>query len=252
MEMLVFHLHGPLASWGDIAVGEVRPSFPAPTRSALLGFIAACLGISRDSKDLLATLSESLSFAVRIDAEGSLLDEYQTVSLPRGRGHENAPTRRVEEQYSTDNTIQTYRAHYTDATYTVFVKSTHAKELSIEALERALKRPHFAPYLGRKANPVDLPLCPRLVKCRDLGDALRTDESELPDFIHELFKGTSVRPVRSSTGRPRRVIADARFEHWPWQAEEQRNNEPDSRTAWNFSSNLVRIGFDIEADSGGA
>ena len=39
-ELLVFRLFGPLASWGEIAVGQVRPSAVRPTRSALLGLLA--------------------------------------------------------------------------------------------------------------------------------------------------------------------------------------------------------------------
>lgn len=250
MHFLVFHLHGPLASWGDIAVGEVRPSFPAPTRSALLGLLAACLGIPREAKDAFETLSQSLQFAVRVDADGARLDEYQTISLPEGRGHSMAPTRRVEEQYARENTMQTYRAHFTDALYTVFVRTSDAKAMPLETLSEALTHPIFTPYLGRKANPLDVPMCPKIIQCEDLGSALQSEESELPEFMHDLFTGTNVRPVRR-LARERRVVADARFDHWPWLTEEQRNNEPESRTSWHFSTNRVRVGFDIDLETQG-
>ena len=42
---LVFQLYGPLASWGDIAVGETRPSTPIPSKSA----ISACWPRPRNS-----------------------------------------------------------------------------------------------------------------------------------------------------------------------------------------------------------
>jgi CRISPR system Cascade subunit CasD len=37
-DYLLFRLYGPLAAWGDIAVGEYRPSFAHPSKSAIIGF----------------------------------------------------------------------------------------------------------------------------------------------------------------------------------------------------------------------
>jgi CRISPR system Cascade subunit CasD len=36
MEYLLFRLYGPMASWGEIAVGEMRHSEVKPSKSALL------------------------------------------------------------------------------------------------------------------------------------------------------------------------------------------------------------------------
>ena len=36
-----------MCSWGDIAVGEVRPSAVHPSKSAILGLIAAAIGLKR-------------------------------------------------------------------------------------------------------------------------------------------------------------------------------------------------------------
>ena len=46
-DYLVFQLYGQLASWGDIAVGETRPSALTPTKSAILGLVAAALRLKR-------------------------------------------------------------------------------------------------------------------------------------------------------------------------------------------------------------
>jgi CRISPR system Cascade subunit CasD len=48
---LLFQLYAPLVSWGAPAVGEVRHTDTIPTRSALLGILAAALGISRDNEE---------------------------------------------------------------------------------------------------------------------------------------------------------------------------------------------------------
>lgn len=61
-QYLVFQLHGPMASWGVDAPGEVRHSHELPSRSALLGLLAAALGIRRDEEERLSAL---FLFAVR-------------------------------------------------------------------------------------------------------------------------------------------------------------------------------------------
>ena len=48
-DYLVFRLYGPLASWGQAAVGGDRPTGLQPTRSAILGLLGAALGIKRDN-----------------------------------------------------------------------------------------------------------------------------------------------------------------------------------------------------------
>ncbi len=62
-EFLCFRLHGPLASWGDIAVGERRPTSPHLSRSAVLGLVAGALGIRRDDADAWAELDRGVGFA---------------------------------------------------------------------------------------------------------------------------------------------------------------------------------------------
>ncbi|MGH8674002.1 MAG: type I-E CRISPR-associated protein Cas5/CasD, partial [Burkholderiales bacterium] len=73
MDILVFRLYAPLASWGDVAVGEYRPSHAYPGRSALLGLIAAALGVDRGDEQRHRQLDDELAFAVAVFAEGSLL-----------------------------------------------------------------------------------------------------------------------------------------------------------------------------------
>src|SRR5256885_4103212 len=76
-DYLVFRLYGPMCSWGDIAVGEVRPSTVPPSKSAILGLIAAALGTKRpnmahddaERSALEAThsaLAQGYGFAVRV------------------------------------------------------------------------------------------------------------------------------------------------------------------------------------------
>jgi len=64
---LLFRLYGPLASWGEIAVGEVRPTALQPTRSALLGLLGAALGVRRGDDEAFSALGATLRFAIFVD-----------------------------------------------------------------------------------------------------------------------------------------------------------------------------------------
>ena len=64
-----------MAAWGSTAVGEVRPSAPHPTRSALLGLLAAALGLRRDDDERHEALGRMLRFAVRVDRPAQLLED---------------------------------------------------------------------------------------------------------------------------------------------------------------------------------
>ena len=55
-EYLMFRLYGPMASWGDIAVGEYRPSFAHPSKSAVMGMLAAAVGLRREEEDKIAAI----------------------------------------------------------------------------------------------------------------------------------------------------------------------------------------------------
>jgi len=50
METLIFQLHAPLSSWGEVAVGEYRPTADYPSQSAIVGLLAAAFGIKREDE----------------------------------------------------------------------------------------------------------------------------------------------------------------------------------------------------------
>ena len=83
-EYLVFRLYGPIVSWGDIAVGEERPTFMHPTKSSILGLLAAALGIRRNEESRHHQLAESYGYAVLVEAEGILLRDYHTTQVAPG------------------------------------------------------------------------------------------------------------------------------------------------------------------------
>lgn len=79
---LLFRLYGPMAAWGGTAVGEYRPSDAQPSRTAILGLLAAAVGIRRDQEDALNDLDRSVEIAVRLDMPGEVMRDYHTTQVP--------------------------------------------------------------------------------------------------------------------------------------------------------------------------
>lgn len=183
---LCFRLHGPLASWGDIAVGEKRPSSPHPSRSAVLGLVAASLGVRRDDADGWTALDRSFGFASRTDAPGALLTDYHTAQGPdetllragskaAKKAHKDwhrPATRRAELAFRRDelSTLLSSRQYRVDALWTAALWLQVEREpsrWSLAELVAAMKQPHFMPYLGRKSCPFDVPMEPQVIEAVD-------------------------------------------------------------------------------------
>jgi CRISPR system Cascade subunit CasD len=172
MEYLLFRLYGPMCSWGDIAVGEIRPSFVHPSKSAVLGLVAGALGIRRDEDDKHCRFAETLGFAVLVERAGAPLSDYHTAQVPSG--DVRYCTRR--DELSGDrhdlNTILSTRYYRVDGLYTVILWERMQSEWSLDVIAEALVEPVFAPYLGRKSCPVALPFEPQVVEAVSLTEAL--------------------------------------------------------------------------------
>ena len=158
---LVFQLYGALTSWGDIAVGEYRPSQGQPSKSAITGLLAAALGIDREDDAVHVKLGQHYGIAVCVRAAGELLRDYHTTQVPGGK--QEYVSRR--EELLTDklnlNTILSWRDYRTDAFYQIAVwVSNRDESYTLAELKHALQQPKFSLYLGRKSCPASLPLSP--------------------------------------------------------------------------------------------
>jgi len=179
---LIFRLYGPLAAWGDTAVGEYRPTFAHPSKSAVIGLLAAALGIRRDDEERQKSLAEACLFAVRVDAMGMLLRDYHTSQVPSAKKGVTHYTRRSELAVDDLNTILSSRDYRCDAAYTMAISTCKGAAYTAQQLADALLRPVFNLYLGRKSCPLALPLRPRVVSAATLQDALAIatfDDDEL-------------------------------------------------------------------------
>ena len=232
-ELLVFRLFAPFASWGEVAVGEVRPSAIRPTRSALLGLLAAALGLDRGNDDAHAALAAGTRLAVRLDQPGVALTDYHTINWRRPR-REVVLTRADELRAPRHelSTIQSRRYYRCDSAATVAVAEHGEPRWPLAALAAALERPVFPLYLGRKACPPALPLAPEIVQAASLAEAFRLYDRRRP------------LPASISRHKPRADSAEL-----SWDADlgvdpgeeataaqiVERRDEPLSRRRWRFS-----------------
>lgn len=168
---LLFRLYGAMAAWGDTAVGEFRPSHSHPTRTAVLGLIAAALGIRRDEEDRLLILDKSAILAIRLDAAGEVLRDYHTTQVPPAQRKVIHYTRQDELNADKLHTILSSRDYRCDNASTVALRVQDNSAFSLSEISQALRQPKFVLYLGRKSCPLALPLAPAIIDSDGLLDA---------------------------------------------------------------------------------
>ena len=67
MATLLLRLAAPLQSWGAESKFDTRRTGREPTKSGVIGLLAAALGIRRDADAEIQGLSAALRFGVRVD-----------------------------------------------------------------------------------------------------------------------------------------------------------------------------------------
>ncbi|MEU0839530.1 type I-E CRISPR-associated protein Cas5/CasD [Streptomyces sp. NPDC005962] len=155
MSVLTLRLDGPLQAWGASARFARRTTESAPTKSGVIGMLAAARGMERGDDVELARLA-ALRFGVRIDQPGTRVRDYQTarhqitqVSMP------------VSERY-----------YLADA---VFVAAVEGEDELVDVLDAALHAPVHAPFLGRRSCPPARPVRLGVHRGADLARALRDE-----------------------------------------------------------------------------
>ncbi len=130
MSTLLLRLAAPLQSWGVASKFDSRDTAREPTKSGVIGLLAAALGRSRIEN--LDDLKE-LYFGVRIDQPGKLLRDYHTA-----------------RQKKKAASFVTTRYYLADA---VFLVGLEGEEELLQNLAVALQNPVFPLYLGRRSCP---------------------------------------------------------------------------------------------------
>jgi CRISPR system Cascade subunit CasD len=141
-------------------VGQERPSDAHPSKSAILGLLAAAMGVRREEEERHVLLAATYGFAVRVEAPGLLLRDYHTTQAPPERRKVVHYTRRDELRADDLNTILSSREYRCDALYTValWVINRESLPFTLDELAEGLRQPRFVLYLGRKSCPLALPV----------------------------------------------------------------------------------------------
>ncbi|MDR0936727.1 MAG: type I-E CRISPR-associated protein Cas5/CasD [Oscillospiraceae bacterium] len=144
---LLLRLAAPLQSWGINSKFNTRQSEKEPSKSGVIGLLAAALGrkVTDDISDLAA-----LKFGVRTDKQGSVLRDYHTATVTKA-----GKNGKLVKVPGSAGSYVTNRFYLQDA---VFVAAVEGDDVLIKRLEDALRRPKFPMYLGRRSCPPTLPL----------------------------------------------------------------------------------------------
>ncbi|MFD6115313.1 type I-E CRISPR-associated protein Cas5/CasD [Streptomyces yangpuensis] len=153
--VLLLRLAAPLQSWGDRSTFNRRETRPEPTKSGIVGLLAAAAGRSRH-----AALNDlaSLALGIRIDQPGTLLRDYHTVSDYRGQPLLSAAVTAKGRQKPTSpakHTHITQRFYLQDA---IFLAAVEGPQGLITTLEHAVSNPAFPLALGRRSCAPTQPL----------------------------------------------------------------------------------------------
>lgn len=136
MPVLLLQLAGPMQSWGVRSRFSVRGTELAPSKSGIIGMLAAALGRRRTDplEDLL-----TLRFGVRKDQPGTVIRDFHTAHhLETGKAMPLS-----------------HRYYLADA---VFLAGIEGDRGLVEGLDHALRNPAFPLYLGRRSCPPAQPV----------------------------------------------------------------------------------------------
>ncbi len=166
MYTLLLRIAAPMQSWGGESKYDTRDTQKEPTKSGILGLLAAAQGLSRADEQGLARLAK-LQYAVRVEREGALLNDFHTA-------------------HSEKSSYITHRYYLCDA---VFLCGLACEDCELlQQYANSLTHPVYPLFLGRRCCPPTLPL---VLGVRQ-GDLLTVLRSEPP-----LISGTQ--PVRIIT-----------------------------------------------------
>lgn len=158
MSTLLLRFAAPLQSWGLDAKFERRGTELIPTKSGVIGLVAAALGRKRDKslKDL-----EELIFGVRVDQPGVLLRDYHTAK-------------------SAKSSYVTNRYYLSDA---VFLVGLEGGEELLNEVANAVCFPVFPLFLGRRSCPPEGNVLVGIRKGKNILDALKEEPWQSSEWM---------------------------------------------------------------------
>ena len=152
-----------MQSWGGHTYEDFRPSHVFPTRSGVVGLLGACLGVTREDISKRNDLNDSFKITVKVDRAPSIkIRDYHTVL--------DAPTVKGEKR---DDAIVSQREYLCDAKFTIILDFYDNAIYGLDILKKALDKPIFTPFLGRRSCPLHRPLFEKVISAESLEGALK-------------------------------------------------------------------------------
>lgn len=194
-KFLVFQVCTNLGSFGsENAVWYYRVSDAYPQISQVVGLLAASLGLSRDDLRLQSFYEDYKISLLSLPTKMSKLVDYHTMS--------------------TQATLISRREYLSDILFNVAIElsddsSNPQKEalFSLEDLQKALQKPVFSLYVGRRSCPLCLPPNPQILEAQDLVQAFQAYFAKYQvqdDLIKRLLHLDNANTLKSS--RPSQVF----------------------------------------------
>lgn len=168
MTVLVLRLRAPMQSWGSRSRFVRRETEPLPTKSGMVGLLAAAQGRRRTDpiEDLVG-----LRMAARADQPGRIIRDFQTAHERLGK---SMPL--------------TTRYYLADAVFTAYVEAPAAV---VEGLAEAIQRPTYPLYLGRRSCPPSAPILLDIVEA-PIADTISATRWLADDYHRRAYRGAIV------------------------------------------------------------
>ena len=143
MPTLLLRLAGPMQSWGTTSRFDQRDTGKEPSKSGVIGLLAAALGIDRADWADLEPLTR-LSMGVRHDRPGVPKRDYQTAGCAA-----QDTILKADGTQAKDGGVVSQRHYLADAAFLVGLEGVDGNLL--EKLHAALRNPVWTLALGRRS-----------------------------------------------------------------------------------------------------
>ncbi len=143
MPTLLLRLTGPMQSWGTTSRFDQRDTGKEPSKSGVIGLLAAAVGIDRENWTDLEPLTH-LTMGVRHDRPGMPKRDYQTAGCAASDSIIKADGKQAK-----DGGVVSDRFYLADASFLVGLEC--ADRTLLERLHAALRNPVWPLALGRKS-----------------------------------------------------------------------------------------------------
>ncbi len=154
MSILLLRLAGTMQSWGTQSRFTIRDTGLEPSKSGVIGLVCAAMGRPRSAS--IEDLAE-LRMGVRVNHEGNMASDYHTtLNVIKASGAKPKP----------GEAVVSTRYYLADADFLVGLQGDRTL---LEQIDRALAKPVWPLYLGRKAFVPGEPV--------RLEDGLRSEDS---------------------------------------------------------------------------